>query len=129
MPAAPQANTTAVNPLVEREPEVVGQMKAFREQVADMLLNKLAGQLLGDSGFRAQQCPHTLEDIVAAAQVLHVLTKPSWDRDDLRVFDAYWRTATISELFGGEFEAERFRIEHSIEAAGRVLQGKEPFLF
>jgi hypothetical protein len=58
--------------------------------------------------------------VKATAQVLRVLTRESWDETDLQRFDAYWRDAARSELFGGEFEDAR-RITHCVEAGRREL--------
>ncbi len=103
------------NPLLQREPELVQRLAVFRGQVNDMLADKLAGQMLNDPAFRLKECPHPLAEVKATAIILRVLTKETWDEDDLRLFDACWRQAAASELFGDEFEAERLRIQHSVE--------------
>jgi hypothetical protein len=109
------------NPLLTREPELAERLAAFRPIVHDMLLDKLAAVTLREPAFRVRECPHPLEDVKAAAQILRVLTRDSWDQDDMTVLDACWRQATQSLLFGEEFEAERHRILSSVEAGRRQL--------
>lgn len=89
-----------------------------------MLLDKLAGQVMQDPAYRLKECPHPLADVKATALVLHVLTKESWDRDDITLLDALWRQATATELFGLEFEGERQCIEQCVDASRKNL-GKE----
>ncbi len=86
-----------------------------------MLLDKLAATALNDPAYRAEQCPHPLEEVKATAQILRMLTRQSWDAGDFCIFDAFWRDATRSTLFGEEFEAERHRIQHCVEAGRQEL--------
>jgi hypothetical protein len=94
-----------------------------------MLLDRLAATVLHDPAYRAEECPHPLEEVKATAQVLRMLTKPSWDSRDFCVFDAFWRDATRSALFGEEFEAERHRIEHCVETGRQELRTGKRTLF
>ena len=113
------------NPLLQREPELVQRLAIFRGQVNDMLADKLAGQMLNDPAFRLKECPHPLADVKATAIILRVLTRDSWDEDDLRLFDACWRQAAASELFGDEFEAERLRIQQAGDVSRKALPTPE----
>jgi hypothetical protein len=87
----------------------------------NMLLDNLAGHMLGDPAFCIKECPHALSDVKANAIVLRVLTKDSWDKDDMTMLAACWRQAVCSELFGGESEAERHRIQQAVETGQKVL--------
>jgi hypothetical protein len=111
------------NPLLGRDSELVQRLSDFGIRVGDMLLDKLAGQMLGDPSFRIKECLHPLADVKACAILLRILTKQSWDADDLELVNLCWRQATASELFGDEFEAERFRIKHHVEEARKALAG------
>jgi hypothetical protein len=110
------------NPLAERDSELVQRLARFRTRVTDMLLDKLAGQMLNDPSFGIRQCPHTLAEVKATALALRVLTKDCWGQDDLAVFDACWQQASCSDLFADEFEAERQRILHCFQTARAHLQ-------
>jgi hypothetical protein len=105
------------NPLARQEPELGERLASFRPIVHDMLLDKLAAVTLREPAFRARECPHPLEEVKATAQVLRVLVKEAWDKDDLAILDANWRLASQSALFADEFEAERHRIRQCIETA------------
>jgi hypothetical protein len=109
------------NPLLTREPELAERLATFRPIVQNMLLDKLAAVTLREPAFRVRECPHPLEDVKAAAQVLRVLTRDSWDQDDMTVLDACWRQAAHSALFSEEFEAERHRILNCVEAGRQQL--------
>jgi hypothetical protein len=109
------------NPLKDRAPELLQQLTDFRARIYDMLLDQLAALTLRDPAFRAHACPHSLDDVKAVTQVLRVLTKSSWDADDLKIFDACWRQASFSDLFADECEAERHRIQHCMVAARKAL--------
>jgi hypothetical protein len=50
-----------------------------------------------------------------------VLTSDSWARHDVRLFDACWREATLSHLFGDGFETGRHRIQKCVAAARKKL--------
>jgi hypothetical protein len=120
------------NPLVKADPELVERLTAFKLHVYDMLINKLAAKTAPELGFRTDQCTQPLEDMTATAQVLFVLTRQSWDRDDLTILDTYWRQASHSTLFGEEFEAERHRIRHQVQAGHQqvlALEEKEQNTF
>ena len=118
---------TIPNPLAREEPELAAQLVAFRLKVDDMLLDKLAAKALADPGFRASQCQHPMDDVTATAQLLRVLTKESWDMDDLAILDACWHQALNSGLFGDEFEAERHRIRYYVDIGReRLLASQEP---
>ena len=58
-------------------------------------------------------------------ETLRILTKDAWTQADLDRLDDCWRTASRSDLFADEFEAERHRIQHSAEAAAKQLD-REP---
>jgi len=111
---------------MQREPELAERLGSFRNGVNDMLLDNIAAGLLGDPGFRVGQLRHPLEEIRSATQILRVLTKETWDQDDMRIFDACWRTVRCSELFADEFEADRFRIESCVKEAGTTLLANGP---
>jgi len=53
---------------------------------------------------------------------LRVLTRESWDSDDLTLFDACWRQAANSDLFAGEFNADRLCIQHCVEVSRKQLR-------
>jgi hypothetical protein len=121
MPRPESRQPTASNPLSEQEPELVPQLNDFRLHVNDMLLDKLAAAQFNDPAFRMRGCPYPLADVKASAQILRVLTRKLWDADDLAIFDACWRQATHSDLFGDEFESERHRIQHAVDAIRQQL--------
>ncbi len=112
---------SVLNPLLERDPELVRRLAEFRLQVDNMFLDKLAGQMLHDATFRIKECPHPTGEVKATAILLRILTKESWEADDLKLLDLCWREATASELFGMEFEAERLRLQHCIKAAKMAI--------
>jgi hypothetical protein len=58
-------------------------------------------------------------------QILRILVKDQWTEQDLDTFDTYWQHAINSDLFGDEFEAERHRIQASVEAARTKLAETE----
>ena len=55
-----------------------------------------------------------------------VLVKDQWTQQDFDTFDTYWRDAIRSEFFAEEFEAERHKIQASVQTARTKL--KEPAL-
>jgi hypothetical protein len=89
------------------------------------LFDQLAARTLRDPASHGSECPHSFEEVRAVALTLCTLTKPAWDAGDLRLLDACRRTACRSALFAGEFEAERLRIQHGIEAV-RENPGRSP---
>ena len=120
-PGPGRATRTAANRLADREPELAARLTAFRDRVTELLLDRLAAACPGAPALPAKGPPHPLEDLHAAAQVLRVLAKASWDASDLRLFDAFWRHASRSDLFADDFEPERHRIEHCVASARREL--------
>jgi hypothetical protein len=120
------SHSSTPNPLAKREPELVKNFAAFQSHIGDTLLVAV-GKLLADRRFRAHHAPDVLEDLHAAGKVLSVLVKDKWTEQDLDTFDTYWRDAMRSDLFGDEFEAERHRIQASVEAARtKLLEAEEP---
>jgi hypothetical protein len=113
------------NPLAKQEPELVERLASFRLLVTDMLLDKLAAVTLREPAFRARECPHRLEEVKATAQVLRVLVKDAWDKDDLAILVTCWRQASQFALFADEFEAERHRISQCIETAREQCLAKQ----
>ena len=118
------AKRTIRNPLAVTDPQLVFQMAALRDRVYDLLLDKLAAASLNKPSFRGEQFAFPMADIKANAQILRVLTKEAWDGEDLTIFAACWRDASHSELFAEEFEPERHRIQHAVEAARKDLTEK-----
>jgi hypothetical protein len=112
-------NPSTPNPLKRRDPALAKSLAAFRSRLGDMLLDKLA-PLLDDPAFRSRE-GQELGDLRAVAQVLRVLAKANWARQDLETFDTYWRDASRSGLLADEFEADRHRIQHSIQTARKQL--------
>jgi hypothetical protein len=108
------------NPLKKREPELVKHLATFRARIGGILLDSLA-PALADPKTRARRAPDVLEDLHAAGQVLSVLIKGRWTEQDLDTFDAYWRDAIRSDVFGEELECERHRIQTSVAAARTKL--------
>src|SRR5438874_6090206 len=106
MPQAP-----IPNPLTAEEPPLAQRLSALRDHVHFLLFGQLAAQVLKEPAFRGNPRPPPFEEVRAVALALGVLTKPSWDADDLRVIDACWRTASRTDFFADEFEAERHRIQ------------------
>ena len=118
----PEASTFAVaSTLLEREPELVRRLSIFRGQVNDILADELAAHHIRGQGFPTQHGRHELADVKAAAVILRMLTKNSWDQYDIAVFDAFWKQAMCFDAFADEFEAERHRIQQSVQAARSVL--------
>jgi hypothetical protein len=111
------AKISKPNPLARRDPGLVERLTAFRRRITEMLLDQLAAAALHDPAFRAEECPHSIEDVQATVQILRVLTKEAWDQDDLALFDASWPQATRADLFADEFKAERHRIRKCVEDA------------
>lgn len=121
-----QYNPTTLNSLKQRDPELVKSLAAFRSRIGDILLDSL-GKLLADPRFHARHGPDVLKDLHAVGQVLRVLIQDRWTEQDLDTFDAYWRDAIRSDLFGEEFEAERHRIQTSVETARtKLLESEMP---
>jgi hypothetical protein len=95
-----KANGTRIrNPLLGREPQLAERLATFAILVNDMLLDRLAAKAIANHSFLAEQSQHSFEDVHATAQVLRVLTKSEWDESDLRLFDAFWRSAAFFEPF------------------------------
>jgi hypothetical protein len=118
--------TTIPNPLIGREPEIAGRLAILYDRVLTILFDRLAAGILNDLDRSEDDCLHSFEDVRAVFLTLRVLTKPSWDATDLRLLDTCWRTASRSDLLADEFEAERHRIQHLIEAARAVLSPRRP---
>ena len=110
------------NPLAEHAPDLLQRLTEFRGQVYDMLLDQLEAATLHDPAFRRDRCPHPAEEVRVTVHILRVLTKDAWDSDDLRLLDECWRPATRTDHFAEEFEAERHRLQHWIEAARKELR-------
>ncbi|HYV36076.1 MAG TPA: hypothetical protein VE988_10260 [Gemmataceae bacterium] len=110
------------NPLRERDPELVHRLAAFCGNVNDILADQFAAHHFQRHGLTPQHRPHDLEDLKAAAIVLRMLTKPSWNQNDFAVFDAFWRQAMCFDVLADEFEAERHRIQHLVQSARSDLQ-------
>jgi hypothetical protein len=114
------------NVLRDRAPELVERLAAIRGRVYDMLLDALAATHVEDPNFQAPPCLHPYQDIRATALILRVLTKELWTANDLKLFDACWREATLSDLFADAFETDRHRIQHAIAAGRQQLSAKGP---
>jgi hypothetical protein len=110
------------NELAQREPAIVKRLAVFREQVIGLLLDKLAEGRLRDPAFGAEKCPYSLEEIKAVALVVHALTLEKWTSKDLRILDACWRDAILSDLFADEWECERHRIQQCVTAGQESIQ-------
>jgi hypothetical protein len=123
---AQKSSLTVPNVLTEREPEIAQRLEIFRNRVNDMLLDHLAAARLDDRTIPDKNGQHPLPEVKATALVLHMLTKDRWNRDDLRLFDACWREVVLSDLFGDEFEPDRHRIQHCVEAARKQISLREP---
>jgi hypothetical protein len=124
--------TSVPNPLTERDPDLVHRLACFRQEVSDLLYDQLGAHALTKPAFGSPQCPHSYEDVRAVGLVLNVLTKPAWDDNDLYLVDTFWRTASRSDLFADEFEAERPRIQQDLDAGLKALRPKDtpaPSLF
>ena len=113
-----EADVSTPNLLKARDPELARELKAFRSRLGDLLLDRL-DTLMASPRFR--ELPLDLGDLNAIARVLSVLDKESWTQADLDAFDDDWRAAMRSELFGGEFESSKHRIQASVDAARRHL--------
>jgi len=116
-------------PLLDRAPELIERLTTFRVLVHDLLLDNLAATVLADPAYRAKQCPHSLGEVNATALILRMLTKETWHSGDFTLFDAFWRAAAFSALFADEFEAERHRIKHCVEAGREELRTGERALW
>jgi hypothetical protein len=121
------------NPLLEREPELVGRLASLRQNVYALVFKHLAADAVKDPAFYASDpaflasnpafhVDRPFDDVRALALTLRVLTKHTWEAPHLRLLDACWRTASRVDLFAEEFEGERHRIERAIEAARAALQ-------
>jgi hypothetical protein len=91
------------NPLIGRDAPLVEALSAFRSRVHDQLLDKLAAGLLKASAFRAAQSSNTIEELQATALILRVLTKDTWDQEDMHYSTragvkhrGQWRSGTNS---------------------------------
>jgi hypothetical protein len=118
--------TSVPNPLAGRDPELARRLATFRQQVSDLLYDQLGAHALKQPAFASPQCPHAYEEVRAVALILNVLTKPSWDDNDLYLVDTFWRTAARSDLFADEFEAERVRIQQDLDAGRKALRPNGP---
>jgi hypothetical protein len=122
-----QSRLATPNPLKERDPELVANIEAFRSRLGEILLESLAPMFAHPAFRRRHDVPDVLADLHAAAQVLRVLVQDQWSEQDLKTFDTYWRDAMRSDLFGEEFEAEKFRIQSSVQAARtKLLEPVDP---
>ena len=99
MPVALEAFSIP-NPLRQREPELAERLAVFEAQFTDILLDKLAATTLQSPALCRELCPHPLADVKANSLIFRVLAKDMWDAYDLRIFDAYWRDANLSPLYG-----------------------------
>jgi hypothetical protein len=111
---------STLNPLAVRDRELLRQLNLFRGKLADVLL-EVFQSLLDDPRCRLGNQLEPLEGIHAAAQVVRVLTKDAWTEEDLNVFEAHWQAAIRSPLFGGEFEADRHRLQLLAKTAREQL--------
>ena len=118
---------TVPNLLRLREPEVAQRLTAFRDRVIDLLLDRLASTFLHDPTKRIKEGPQPLPELKAVAVALHMLTRNSWDAEDLKVFDSCWREATLSDLLSDEFESDRFHIQDCVEEARKYFLSGVPF--
>jgi hypothetical protein len=114
--------TSVPNPLTNRDPELTKRLATFCQHVSDLLYDQLGAHALKKPAFGSPQCPHSYDDVRAVALVLNVLAKPLWDDNDLYLVDTFWRTASRSELFADEFEAERVRIQQYMDAGLKKLR-------
>jgi hypothetical protein len=80
-------------------------------------------------GFRLDHHPHTLEDVIAIAQVLRVLSKETWREADMKTLERYWRRACLVDLFADKFEGDRHIIQLQIEAARNQFVTGQRILF
>jgi hypothetical protein len=111
-----ESDVTTANILKARDPELAKELKAFRSRLGDLLLDKL-DRLMASPRFR--ELPLDLGDLNAIARVLSMLDKEYWTEADLNAFDDDWRAAIRSEMFGGEFESSKHRIQAAVVAARR----------
>jgi hypothetical protein len=125
VPPIPQSSSVP-NQLAKRDPELVRRLTSFREQVNDVLLDRIAAQVLHDPDYPAEQSCNPTADLRAAVLILRVLTKDKWDQHDMRIWDVCWRQAISFDAFADEFEAERHRIQHAIEAARKQFAARVP---
>ena len=116
---------TLPNLLSLRDPELVRRLQDYHKRVHDLLLDLLAGPTPKGTEFRSDQHPRSLEDVIATAQVLRVLSKESWRHADMEILERFWRPAWRSDLLADEFEAERHRIQHQFDSAkDQFLSGR-----
>lgn len=116
-----QSPNRVSNPLLKTDPQLVERLHALCDRVVDLMLDRLAADSLKDDTFRSECQAIPIDDLRASIQILRVLTKDVWNLDDLRLFDAFWRQACLSDLFGDEFEAERHRIVAAVTSARERL--------
>jgi hypothetical protein len=116
----PDAVPCTPNVLKERNPDEFKGVEEFRALFEEMLLARLE-DVLCNPRFRDRGHFLPRDDVRAIAQVLHVLTRKSWTKDDLDRFDASWRDAMRSDLFAEAFESVRHRIQNAVHAGRESL--------
>ena len=119
---------TIANPLLAGEAELVERFRVLRDSVYEMLLDKLTAKYLKDSDFRPKASELSIQDLLATAQILRVLSKTVWDNDDIRLFDTFWRDASHSALFAEEFEPERHRVRACVDRVKAKLASRQSCL-
>ena len=127
MPTEP-SNITVANPLLATESQLVGRFRVFGDTVYAMLLDRLAAKYLKDTDFWQQESEHSFQDLMANAQILRVLSKNEWNKDDMRLFDTFWRAASHSALFAEEFEPERHRVRACVDRVKAKLASRQSCL-
>jgi len=110
------------NPLLDRDGELFARLATFARDLNTMLIDHLAVQTLQQAGFSIQGVSYSFSNVRATAIVLRVLTKSAWNEHDIHLLDLLWRQVIATDLFGGEFEAERFRIQHGLQTARQQLR-------
>jgi hypothetical protein len=118
----PESESSTPNLLKERDARLFQEIKDFRAQFEEMLLdnvdNVLAGPRYRDRGNFLPR-----DDTRAIAQVISVLTREEWTAENLDQFDGSWRHAMRSGFFAEAFETIRFRIENAVNACrARLLE-------
>jgi hypothetical protein len=109
------------NPLEMADPQLVKRLQVLSDRVVEVLLDRLAADSLKDDTFRPESRTVPIDELKANVQILRMLTKETWNQDDLRLFDTFWRQACLSDLFAEEFEAERHRIVAAVTSARQRL--------
>jgi hypothetical protein len=121
----PDTEPSTPNLIRERDARLFEELKDFRAQFEEILLDNV-DNVLASPSYRDRGNFLPRDDTKAIAQVVRILTSEEWTAEQLEQFDGSWRHAMRSDFFAEAFESIRFRIETAVDVArARVLEKAE----